>query len=167
MYIGPIKYNNTHSVYSEVYLKHIFHISRVTFLKLRAKNMNKIQKCTFPPLSSRDHERLHFCPAIINRGVFTPPRGPRRSASRHRVTCLFVALLDFYLCCCCCCCCCCVSSLCVSMCRLCVRQTATIDRRSMPPSGYITHTVSAPSLHGKTGRPPPPPRRRARFVFNI
>lgn len=29
-------------------------------------------------------------------------------------------------------------------------KTATIDRRSMPPSGYITHTVSAPSLHGKT-----------------
>ncbi|XP_034735242.1 pleckstrin homology domain-containing family A member 7-like isoform X5 [Etheostoma cragini] len=27
---------------------------------------------------------------------------------------------------------------------------ATIERRSMPPSGYITHTVSAPSLHGKT-----------------
>ncbi|XP_028287405.1 pleckstrin homology domain-containing family A member 7-like isoform X3 [Parambassis ranga] len=26
----------------------------------------------------------------------------------------------------------------------------TIERRSMPPSGYITHTVSAPSLHGKT-----------------
>lgn len=31
-------------------------------------------------------------------------------------------------------------------------QAATIDRRSMPPSGYITHTVSAPSLHGKTVR---------------
>uniref|UniRef100_A0A8C9ZQL3 Pleckstrin homology domain containing, family A member 7a n=1 Tax=Sander lucioperca TaxID=283035 RepID=A0A8C9ZQL3_SANLU len=29
---------------------------------------------------------------------------------------------------------------------------ATIERRSMPPSGYITHTVSAPSLHGKTVR---------------
>uniref|UniRef100_A0A4W5MTW8 PH domain-containing protein n=1 Tax=Hucho hucho TaxID=62062 RepID=A0A4W5MTW8_9TELE len=29
-------------------------------------------------------------------------------------------------------------------------NAATIDRRSMPPSGYITHTVSAPSLHGKT-----------------
>ncbi|XP_073327415.1 pleckstrin homology domain-containing family A member 7 isoform X1 [Pagrus major] len=28
-------------------------------------------------------------------------------------------------------------------------KAATIDRRSMP-SGYITHTVSAPSLHGKT-----------------
>ncbi|KAL0967963.1 hypothetical protein UPYG_G00260400 [Umbra pygmaea] len=26
----------------------------------------------------------------------------------------------------------------------------TIERRSMPMSGYITHTVSAPSLHGKT-----------------
>lgn len=31
-------------------------------------------------------------------------------------------------------------------------QAATIERRSMPPSGYITHTVSAPSLHGKTVR---------------
>uniref|UniRef100_UPI003AAA513C pleckstrin homology domain-containing family A member 7-like n=1 Tax=Centroberyx gerrardi TaxID=166262 RepID=UPI003AAA513C len=29
-------------------------------------------------------------------------------------------------------------------------KAATIERRSMPPSGYITHTVSAPSLHGKT-----------------
>ncbi|XP_056137252.1 pleckstrin homology domain-containing family A member 7 isoform X3 [Lampris incognitus] len=29
-------------------------------------------------------------------------------------------------------------------------KTATIERRSMPPTGYITHTVSAPSLHGKT-----------------
>ncbi|XP_045562171.1 pleckstrin homology domain-containing family A member 7 isoform X5 [Salmo salar] len=29
-------------------------------------------------------------------------------------------------------------------------NAATIDRRSIPPSGYITHTVSAPSLHGKT-----------------
>lgn len=29
-------------------------------------------------------------------------------------------------------------------------QAATMERRSMPPSGYITHTVSAPSLHGKT-----------------
>uniref|UniRef100_A0A3Q3JPR1 Pleckstrin homology domain containing, family A member 7b n=1 Tax=Monopterus albus TaxID=43700 RepID=A0A3Q3JPR1_MONAL len=29
-------------------------------------------------------------------------------------------------------------------------QAATIERRSMPPSGYMTHTVSAPSLHGKT-----------------
>ncbi|XP_045063767.1 pleckstrin homology domain-containing family A member 7-like isoform X3 [Coregonus clupeaformis] len=29
-------------------------------------------------------------------------------------------------------------------------NAATIDKRSMPPSGYITHTVSAPSLHGKT-----------------
>ncbi|XP_053741337.1 pleckstrin homology domain-containing family A member 7-like isoform X2 [Synchiropus splendidus] len=29
-------------------------------------------------------------------------------------------------------------------------KTSTIERRSMPPSGYITHTVSAPSLHGKT-----------------
>ncbi|XP_050990976.1 pleckstrin homology domain-containing family A member 7 isoform X1 [Labeo rohita] len=29
-------------------------------------------------------------------------------------------------------------------------KSATIERRTMPPSGYITHTVSAPSLHGKT-----------------
>ncbi|XP_046889406.1 pleckstrin homology domain-containing family A member 7 isoform X3 [Hypomesus transpacificus] len=29
-------------------------------------------------------------------------------------------------------------------------KTSTIERRSMPSSGYITHTVSAPSLHGKT-----------------
>ncbi|XP_021454422.2 pleckstrin homology domain-containing family A member 7 isoform X5 [Oncorhynchus mykiss] len=29
-------------------------------------------------------------------------------------------------------------------------NAATIDRRSIPPSCYITHTVSAPSLHGKT-----------------
>uniref|UniRef100_A0A3B5RDA5 Pleckstrin homology domain containing, family A member 7a n=1 Tax=Xiphophorus maculatus TaxID=8083 RepID=A0A3B5RDA5_XIPMA len=29
-------------------------------------------------------------------------------------------------------------------------KAATIERRSMPPTGYITHTVSAPSLHGKT-----------------
>ncbi|KAG7522879.1 hypothetical protein JOB18_032613 [Solea senegalensis] len=29
-------------------------------------------------------------------------------------------------------------------------KTANIERRSLPPSGYITHTVSAPSLHGKT-----------------
>ncbi|XP_053180522.1 pleckstrin homology domain-containing family A member 7 [Scomber japonicus] len=29
-------------------------------------------------------------------------------------------------------------------------QTAQIERRSMPAMGYITHTVSAPSLHGKT-----------------
>nr|XP_055029429.1 pleckstrin homology domain-containing family A member 7 isoform X13 [Misgurnus anguillicaudatus] len=29
-------------------------------------------------------------------------------------------------------------------------KSATIERRTVPPSGYITHTVSAPSLHGKT-----------------
>ncbi|XP_062245000.1 pleckstrin homology domain-containing family A member 7-like isoform X4 [Platichthys flesus] len=29
-------------------------------------------------------------------------------------------------------------------------KASTIERRSMPASGYITHTVSAPSLHGKT-----------------
>nr|XP_020463823.1 pleckstrin homology domain-containing family A member 7-like isoform X3 [Monopterus albus] len=29
-------------------------------------------------------------------------------------------------------------------------QTSRIERRSMPSMGYITHTVSAPSLHGKT-----------------
>uniref|UniRef100_A0A3B3VTC3 Pleckstrin homology domain containing, family A member 7a n=1 Tax=Poecilia latipinna TaxID=48699 RepID=A0A3B3VTC3_9TELE len=34
--------------------------------------------------------------------------------------------------------------------RMSVLQAATIERRSMPPTGYITHTVSAPSLHGKT-----------------
>uniref|UniRef100_A0A3Q3E0P7 Pleckstrin homology domain containing, family A member 7b n=1 Tax=Labrus bergylta TaxID=56723 RepID=A0A3Q3E0P7_9LABR len=32
-------------------------------------------------------------------------------------------------------------------------QTSQIERRSMPAMGYITHTVSAPSLHGKTVRP--------------
>ncbi|XP_067088071.1 pleckstrin homology domain-containing family A member 7-like isoform X6 [Osmerus mordax] len=31
-----------------------------------------------------------------------------------------------------------------------VSQTAQMDRRSIPTMGYITHTVSAPSLHGKT-----------------
>ncbi|KAK1785069.1 hypothetical protein P4O66_018495 [Electrophorus voltai] len=31
-----------------------------------------------------------------------------------------------------------------------VLKSATIERRSVPPSGYITHTFSAPSLHGKT-----------------
>uniref|UniRef100_A0A3P9I854 Pleckstrin homology domain containing, family A member 7a n=1 Tax=Oryzias latipes TaxID=8090 RepID=A0A3P9I854_ORYLA len=29
-------------------------------------------------------------------------------------------------------------------------KAATTERRSIPPSGYMTHTVSAPSLHGKT-----------------
>ncbi|XP_057203490.1 pleckstrin homology domain-containing family A member 7 isoform X5 [Triplophysa rosa] len=29
-------------------------------------------------------------------------------------------------------------------------KSATIERRSVPTSGYITHTISAPSLHGKT-----------------
>ncbi|KAL4622833.1 pleckstrin homology domain-containing family A member 7-like isoform X3 [Arapaima gigas] len=29
-------------------------------------------------------------------------------------------------------------------------KTSQIERRSVPPMGYITHTVSAPSLHGKT-----------------
>ncbi|XP_056622044.1 pleckstrin homology domain-containing family A member 7 isoform X4 [Triplophysa dalaica] len=29
-------------------------------------------------------------------------------------------------------------------------KSATMERRSVPPSGYITHTISAPSLHGKT-----------------
>ncbi|XP_076585103.1 pleckstrin homology domain-containing family A member 7 isoform X10 [Chaetodon auriga] len=29
-------------------------------------------------------------------------------------------------------------------------QTSQMERRSMPAMGYITHTVSAPSLHGKT-----------------
>ncbi|XP_027034254.1 pleckstrin homology domain-containing family A member 7 isoform X6 [Tachysurus fulvidraco] len=31
-----------------------------------------------------------------------------------------------------------------------VSKPVQIDRRSMPTMGYITHTVSAPSLHGKT-----------------
>ncbi|KAJ8343421.1 hypothetical protein SKAU_G00307500 [Synaphobranchus kaupii] len=31
-----------------------------------------------------------------------------------------------------------------------ISKTSHIERRSMPPIGYITHTVSAPSLHGKT-----------------
>ncbi|XP_026863264.2 pleckstrin homology domain-containing family A member 7 isoform X3 [Electrophorus electricus] len=31
-----------------------------------------------------------------------------------------------------------------------VSKTAQTERRSMPSMGYITHTVSAPSLHGKT-----------------
>ncbi|KAJ8249141.1 hypothetical protein GJAV_G00231600 [Gymnothorax javanicus] len=31
-----------------------------------------------------------------------------------------------------------------------VSKTSLVERRSMPPVGYITHTVSAPSLHGKT-----------------
>ncbi|XP_028811718.1 pleckstrin homology domain-containing family A member 7-like isoform X10 [Denticeps clupeoides] len=31
-----------------------------------------------------------------------------------------------------------------------ISKTAQIERRSMPNMGYITHTVSAPSLHGKT-----------------
>ncbi|XP_066503693.1 pleckstrin homology domain-containing family A member 7 isoform X2 [Hoplias malabaricus] len=31
-----------------------------------------------------------------------------------------------------------------------ISQTTQIERRSMPTMGYITHTVSAPSLHGKT-----------------
>uniref|UniRef100_UPI00398F3D35 pleckstrin homology domain-containing family A member 7 isoform X3 n=1 Tax=Pristiophorus japonicus TaxID=55135 RepID=UPI00398F3D35 len=30
------------------------------------------------------------------------------------------------------------------------KSSAHIDRRSMPPMGYMTHTVSAPSLYGKT-----------------
>ncbi|XP_061750482.1 pleckstrin homology domain-containing family A member 7-like isoform X7 [Nerophis ophidion] len=29
-------------------------------------------------------------------------------------------------------------------------KASTIERHSLPPSNYITHTVSAPSLHGKT-----------------
>uniref|UniRef100_A0A673N8P4 Pleckstrin homology domain-containing family A member 7-like n=1 Tax=Sinocyclocheilus rhinocerous TaxID=307959 RepID=A0A673N8P4_9TELE len=31
-----------------------------------------------------------------------------------------------------------------------ISKTSQIERRSMPTMGYITHTVSAPSLHGKT-----------------
>uniref|UniRef100_A0A8C2H8A9 Pleckstrin homology domain containing, family A member 7b n=1 Tax=Cyprinus carpio TaxID=7962 RepID=A0A8C2H8A9_CYPCA len=35
-----------------------------------------------------------------------------------------------------------------------ISKTSQIERRSMPTMGYITHTVSAPSLHGKTVRLP-------------
>ncbi|XP_075043685.1 pleckstrin homology domain-containing family A member 7 isoform X3 [Mixophyes fleayi] len=31
-----------------------------------------------------------------------------------------------------------------------VKSTSHVDRRSMPSMGYMTHTVSAPSLHGKS-----------------
>ncbi|XP_073764598.1 pleckstrin homology domain-containing family A member 7 isoform X27 [Danio rerio] len=31
-----------------------------------------------------------------------------------------------------------------------ISKTSQLERRSMPTMGYITHTVSAPSLHGKT-----------------
>lgn len=31
-----------------------------------------------------------------------------------------------------------------------IQNSAHIDRRSMPAMGYMTHTVSAPSLHGKS-----------------
>uniref|UniRef100_A0A8B9JBZ5 Pleckstrin homology domain containing, family A member 7a n=1 Tax=Astyanax mexicanus TaxID=7994 RepID=A0A8B9JBZ5_ASTMX len=34
--------------------------------------------------------------------------------------------------------------------RIYSQKYATVERRSIPPSGYITHTVSAPSLHRKT-----------------
>ncbi|XP_039594572.1 pleckstrin homology domain-containing family A member 7 isoform X1 [Polypterus senegalus] len=34
--------------------------------------------------------------------------------------------------------------------HLSLSKTAHVDRRSLPPMGYMTHTVSAPSLHGKT-----------------
>ncbi|XP_078271083.1 pleckstrin homology domain-containing family A member 7 isoform X2 [Rhinoraja longicauda] len=34
--------------------------------------------------------------------------------------------------------------------HLLTKGSAHVDRRSMPPMGYMTHTVSAPSLHGKT-----------------
>uniref|UniRef100_A0A8B9HSC4 Pleckstrin homology domain containing, family A member 7a n=1 Tax=Astyanax mexicanus TaxID=7994 RepID=A0A8B9HSC4_ASTMX len=36
--------------------------------------------------------------------------------------------------------------------RIYSQKYATVERRSIPPSGYITHTVSAPSLHRKTVR---------------
>ncbi|XP_072322488.1 pleckstrin homology domain-containing family A member 7 isoform X5 [Scyliorhinus torazame] len=39
------------------------------------------------------------------------------------------------------------------------KSSAHIDRRSMPPMGYMTHTVSAPSLHGKTVTGQEPIRR--------
>lgn len=48
--------------------------------------------------------------------------------------------------------CCYLQAVCVTLLSVCC-QAATIERRSMPSSGYITHTVSAPSLHGKTVRP--------------
>lgn len=31
-----------------------------------------------------------------------------------------------------------------------LQSSTHIDRRSMPAMGYMTHTVSAPSLHGKS-----------------
>ncbi|XP_067849980.1 pleckstrin homology domain-containing family A member 7 isoform X3 [Heptranchias perlo] len=39
------------------------------------------------------------------------------------------------------------------------KSSAHVDRRSMPPMGYMTHTVSAPSLHGKTVTGQEPIRR--------
>uniref|UniRef100_A0A8C5WHH9 Pleckstrin homology domain containing A7 n=1 Tax=Leptobrachium leishanense TaxID=445787 RepID=A0A8C5WHH9_9ANUR len=36
-----------------------------------------------------------------------------------------------------------------------VKSAAHVDRRSMPMPGYMTHTVSAPSLHGKSVRNAP------------
>lgn len=34
--------------------------------------------------------------------------------------------------------------------RLLLQNSSHVDRRSMPSMGYMTHTVSAPSLHGKS-----------------
>ena len=31
-----------------------------------------------------------------------------------------------------------------------LQNSSHVDRRSMPSMGYMTHTVSAPSLHGKS-----------------
>lgn len=40
-----------------------------------------------------------------------------------------------------------------------LQNSSHVDRRSMPSMGYMTHTVSAPSLHGKSVSCPslPPP----------
>ncbi|XP_056268611.1 pleckstrin homology domain-containing family A member 7 isoform X4 [Pseudoliparis swirei] len=44
-------------------------------------------------------------------------------------------------------------------------QASQIERRSMPAMGYITHTVSAPSLHGKTIQSIDPMIASVRNVF--
>lgn len=40
---------------------------------------------------------------------------------------------------------------------LCLQNSSHVDRRSMPSMGYMTHTVSAPSLHGKSVSKPSSP----------
>lgn len=45
-----------------------------------------------------------------------------------------------------------------------LQNSSHVDRRSMPSMGYMTHTVSAPSLHGKSVSRPssaPPPMNAA------